>query len=682
MSIDKWRARVADLYRPVGREVLPPLQVAHEIEEALVRIREAMIEDLYYRLCRDPARGFQTYFRYAEEAISTNDESLDLLLRAELLGFLAERVPQEERDAWDEIDGLRRADLIADAAVRWIKRYIAEGKNKQALRIAECLGEDGGAADLIASGDDLARAERDVWWALAKVYSGAFEEAGEKLSRIIENLEQVDQDLRTARWAGIMARAYNNRGYLRRVQGRYLGAVSDYEKAVILWRAAEIESELANTLNNLAFAKAEVGLFGTAWRIGQEALRRREEMGPRVPVGLSLNTLAHIAVRDDKPVTARRYAARALRLFRSLEHRRGEGLARVIFSEACRRWAERLNEVEWMLGALKVCYGVEFKRQSGENASVENVATIWNEVVDLLDQEEEGKVQGPHLLLDEPDRQVEALIELGCVYRDLLRFLMQSLHQGDLVPRLAEDLIRGLERKSIGERLLTREEVERNLNEAIERIKQRLVDKGEKALRQAAEIAAAREGIRYRQMEALVNLAWLYYYLDPLQRGEKRVEKILEEAEKVRPGEYVVSRLMESRPKDDQIVFPFLVQSGKAELLRGQIAFNQYWEGERGEGDLKKAVERYLLSLAYDAMLFPHSFRDMRRGMDRIYERLSQLQHRDLHRVWEWTKEFEQQYSLKNWVLDERTGEKGSRFRRFLLDSFGPPERLYEIVER
>ncbi|HEY76238.1 MAG TPA: AAA family ATPase [Thermoflexia bacterium] len=659
--IEMGRNRVADLYRSVGREVLPPNEVAEGIERALTHVREAMTEDLYYRLCWDPAQGFQTYYRYAEEALAAQDESLDLLLRAELLGFLTERDPEGKEE---KIDGLRRADVIADLAVRWIKRRINEERYDEAVEIAQRLAGD--AADLIEDGDDIARLERDVWWALAKIYSGQFEKVEEGLSEVIEELEKIGkgQQRQSVRWTAVLARAYNNRGYFRRVLGKYYGAVDDYERAVSLWRATEIESELANTLNNLAFAKAEVGWFSTAWRVGQEALRRREEMGPRVPVGLSLNTLALIAIRDDKPVTARRYAGRALRLFRSLEHQRKEGLARVALSEARRRWAERLDEVEWVLGALKACYGIEI----GNGGTTERWK-VWDEVAQLLGQEK--VVTKPHDLLTSPDRQVEALIELGCVYRDLLKFLMREIRE------IPDEHRRSLPR-----------EMPAGYGEHLEDLKSRLEQLGEQTLENAADLAG-KSRILYRKMEALVNLAWLYYYLDPLDPGrmdyletdeEGKVERKLQEAEKVRPKEYEIREFVKSKPAREQVVLPFLIQSGKAELLRGQIAFNRYQNGGK-EDNLKEAVRHYLLSLAYDAMFFTHSFRDMRRGMDRIYERLCQLRPRDLRKVWEWTEQFEEEYGLGEMIVDEKTGWKGSRFKRFLADSFGPPEWLYEIVE-
>jgi hypothetical protein len=52
-----------------------------------------------------------------------------------------------------------------------------------------------------------------------------------------------------------------------------------------------MESEHANTLNNLAFELALIGNYDKAQAFIRDALRLREKAGPRVPVGLSLNTI-------------------------------------------------------------------------------------------------------------------------------------------------------------------------------------------------------------------------------------------------------------------------------------------------------------------------------------------------------------------------------------------------------
>ncbi|HHS98585.1 MAG TPA: hypothetical protein ENK08_11970 [Chloroflexi bacterium] len=315
---------------------------------------------------------------------------------------------------------------------------------------------------------------------------------------------------------------------------------------------------------------------------------------------------------------------------------------------------------------------------------------VWDEVAQLL--EEEKSIEKPHDLLTSPDRQVEALIELGCVYRDLLRFLMRELRAtiddrgSGLARRAAETATDyGLLRYLGPEEAV--EVAERARRALLEGLKEKLKGLGEQTLLDAA-ARAEKAGLLYRRMEALVNLAWLYYYLDQQDRGGE-VRRILEEAEQTLPSEYEVGGELWRVVKDekrkaeerDKVILPFLIQKGKAELLRGQIAFNKYQYADGGDKALEEAIRHYFLSLAYDSAFFDHSFRDMRRGMDRIYERLCQLGPRRLRQVWGWTIDLEDNYDLKTQVIDEETGERGSRFRRFLRDSFGPPEHLYEISE-
>lgn len=580
--IEQARGEIAELYRPLAEPALPePAKVA----AARARLQDALVEDLHYRLRRDAAQGFQTYFRYAEEAIVANDASLDMQLRAELLSFLSARDPSGTAE---EIDGLRRADVVADAAVRWVKRLTERERYEDAQKIAALLRQE--ARDLIEAGGDLAKLELDVREAQVLSRLGLFEKVEELLTSAISKLENMPS---SPRRAGILARAYNNLGYLHRSLGRHWGAIGAYQKALPLWRGTKIEIEHANTLNNLAFAKAEVGEFDAAWRLASDALKLREEIGPREPVCLGLNTLAHIKIRGgapEEPEEARRYAERALRLSQRLGSARGQGLALTALAEAERRvsrWERYYpNETASLL------------REAAKHA--EEACKIFRE-------------------LKSPDRQVEALIEVGCAYRELARFQLE----------MGEDA-------------------------------QDAALKGQQALEEAAQIAGEQQ-IRGRQVDALVNLAWLNYYI----RRYDLAGSCLDQAQELIPQHYYITPSQKGPTLDkEQVVVPFLVQLGKAELLRGEIAFDQFGE-HKDISALKNAGEHYTLSLEYDMLFSSRTARDVRRGMDRIYERLKQLNISEMRAVCNAVADAEKQYGLGI-----------SQMRRFLEENFGPWDSL------
>jgi len=330
--IDQARYEIAELHRPLAEAALPQVD---QVIAARGRLRDALVEDLHYRLRWNAAQGFQSYFRYAEEAIAAYDESLDMQLQAELLSFLAERDPSGQAE---EVSGLRRADVLADAAVRWMKRLVGRGEYQRAQDVAQRLHEK--ATELLTPGGALAEAELDTWEGLALAYLGKQEEAGPLLDRAITRLLGVPRKLRSDRWSGILARAYNNLGYYARIQEQITRAGTAYCQALPYWRHLAMETEQANTLNNLAFVLSLQGKFSQARRQGQDALGLRERMGALGPMVLSLTTLAEIEIYAGRYREAREHAQKALTLAQAANFRRGEGLARLALAALQRFWGE------------------------------------------------------------------------------------------------------------------------------------------------------------------------------------------------------------------------------------------------------------------------------------------------------------------------------------------------------
>ena len=338
--IEQARKKIADLYQPLTVSSLPdPAQVA----AARACLQDALVEDLHYRLRWDTAIGFQVYFHYAEEAIAAADESLDVQLRAELLSFLSEHDPSGQSE---EIDNLRRVDVVADAAVRWVKRLINDGRYDRALKAVTSLHTD--AKDLIEGGGELAKAELHSWEALALLYSGhsgAYEKAQQLLEQAKKRLKEMRvEPVQTYRWSAILARTHNNLGYLRRVLGQFKNAAKAYRSALDLWGYVEIEADRANTFNNLAFALALIGEFDEAEESAEKALHIRERLGPRAPKALTYNTLAEIQTYAGRYKEAEKYVGKALSISQRLQFRRGEGLA-LLASAAIHRFQSESSDM-------------------------------------------------------------------------------------------------------------------------------------------------------------------------------------------------------------------------------------------------------------------------------------------------------------------------------------------------
>ncbi len=322
------RERVRDLWTPCQSgmpewdltptgEPRPPDQ-PEELARATDRLHNLMAEEVHYRLLRDPQDGFQTYQLYAKEAFWTNEENLDYLLRSELLWFLR-RNPQQET-----FDGLHRSEMEVDLALRRLERY-NRAQYWRARDYAQGIRQR--CADLMGAAGPLAQRWLDVLEGETLLY------LGEELPRAEALLLDAAQALESFAPASpfedwrrrtLLAEAYNDLGYLYRTLGWFQKAADWYGRAVTLWRQLEDEEEddlrrmalraqHANTLNNLAWALAELGHFDRALRMAEDALEMRQALGPAAPVAFSLNTLGMIETRADQPHRARVHCRRALR---------------------------------------------------------------------------------------------------------------------------------------------------------------------------------------------------------------------------------------------------------------------------------------------------------------------------------------------------------------------------------
>lgn len=574
--IDAAKERLADLYKSelalkseasvehTGRKPKPS-----DIIEARADLQNLLVEHLHYALEQNPEQGFETYYHYAEEAVLSNDESLDIQLRAELLTFL-------QRPGHEELAKLReKAD--ADAAIRWVKRFIREGKHVRALELVRKLKTD--HRKLLSGGGVLAAIELDVWEALALTRQmTGIDRAAKILHAAIAKLNKFPHSLQRD---CALARAYNNLGYLLRSQGKYYGADRAYKKALPLWRQIYMEVEQANTLTNHAFVHSEIGNFESAWAQAWDGLKLRERQGRLSSVILSLNTLAHVRTQDNALDDSLDYIKRALQLTEQLPSPRARGLALIEASEAYRRISEwdkyyQVKTKEYLELAIK---------------SAEEAIAIFSETV------------------KEPERLVRSMIELGCAYRDWAKYMRDQ---------------NGLENEET----------------------QRLAEKSEEVLKAAVE-RAEKESIPYLRVDALVNLAWLYYYMRRKQ-VEETINKIYHEKKGI-PAAYKAGHKAPGKMfkiRKEEAVIPFLTLLGKAHLVKGQLKFAMF-EKLKDEKMLKEAVENYTLSLAYFSIYGDYVPREMRKAQERIHKRVKTLNIDELKKVRVFVKSTEKKYNLR-----------------------------------
>lgn len=374
-----YQARVERIRREI--EVKRPTGQA--LAEIYDRLYSAQVDEVYYHLRYDPLAGFQTYYRYAEEAYLADISELDQQLRAELQHYMRQA---------EETDPIRRV-AEQDLIVRLVKWEIQEARWDQVIHLGKELRLK--RKDLFT--DPLPNAELSVYEGRALTYQGRPEQAEEKFKQAFQLLQafQPTVEFQQRQINVLVANLHTYLGYAYRSMGRMAEAISEYRRALPYWRdLLELRTEYSNTLNNLGWALAQNGEFFEASLYTRDGLRLRQALGSRYLIALSLNTLGRIEIEEDRPLEAAIHCKRAWDIFRDLEQARGIGLASIGRAIALRR-----------------------------QTAIPDLHDIADRI-DLLNEAEQYAREAVRIFTKEhpePMRLYEALIEQGCIYRDWAR---------------------------------------------------------------------------------------------------------------------------------------------------------------------------------------------------------------------------------------------------------------------
>lgn len=570
---DYYRQQMRSLRGEIRRQYLPTAasispKVFQAIFEKRAALQDAMVEDAHYALYLqgDLEQGFTQYLLYAEEALGAYDESLDMMLGAELLSTVeqertyarqeSEQASQDQvRRYWQErvkrLEALWEERIVPDAAVRWVKRLVQRGRYADALRLAEALG--GEQRDLLGP-HPLVRVDLAAWRGVTYAYEGRYGEAEKTLNQALNELKAMGQD--SAAWRQLLfGRVLNNLGYVARHQGQVLRASRVYEEALTYWRNIGLALEQANTLNNLAYALAQQGQFSNARRLARDALGLRQELGPQGPVVLSLTTQVEIDVLAGNYAEAERLAERALALAQSIEFPRGEGLGALALTSVYRFLADpeqgETPEARWGL--------------------LEKTLRRANEAQHIFEEKEEWE---------------------------------------------------GLFRARYGRALALREQCRLTRAGAIRKwTPEELHNARREADRRLKEIALeARERERWDlYLDAEMGRAWLHYYLQEDMDGY--LKDLDEDIRKWVP-DYLIERGRWPGVTEGRVLGVF-AQLGRYHVLRGLVALDKAEKGGRAKHAerLEEAGTEFALAFEYDRHI-SEEFRDLHRAMAVVYDRL------------------------------------------------------------
>jgi tetratricopeptide (TPR) repeat protein len=561
------------------------------------RLRQAFVEEMHYRLYFNPPMGLAMYFWLAEEALGGRDVEMDMLVRTEFLRTLAMLF------ASDCFLGMVPREAELDVAVRWgMRALFLKGDPEAALNILERVRKRWGRQ---ARKLELSWAHLQLYRALAKIRRAAgddWQDAREVLASVEEMADRIlafppeNPVVRARRWRAriIKSLALNYLGYLDRQQGRYHQAVRHYQGSAMLQRRLGMNA-LVSTLTNLSYALAQMGEFHRARLLGEEAERLARRGGQNHLLAQTLNVRAFVEAFDDHHRAALRYADRALEIGTQLPSERMRGLSHLARARAYRYlWASLCEE--------------DRKREAG-----------------LFEEAVKEANQAVSLLRGAPADRVGALLERGCIYRELAR-----LHHSEG---------RGEEAQEIADR--SRQDLER------------------------VAVLAAALGLRRQQSLAWTDLGWLCYYLGRVDE----VQEALQQAYQPFPAEYLFPERgplppMAQEKKRDEASLPCWSALGKAEMLKAYLALDQALgaPGEGQEQQLRTAVRHITLSLAYNELI-ADSYFELTRAEEGLHRRIVQdgLSIKAMH-----------QYARQ--VAEEQELRQPTRFQTFLSRMFGPTD--------
>ena len=158
-----------------------------------------------------------------------------------------------------------------------------------------------------------------------------------------------------------------------------------------------------------------------------------------------------------------------------------------------------------------------------------------------------------------------------------------------------------------------------------------------KRSREAFDLAVENAGAEfaYRGVDALVNKAWMYFYVENFEKASEVLNSMFEiiEPQYLYTKERIPLRLEEHIPW-------YWVQLGKAYLLLGKISFKKYeiahksGDEQREAAELKYIGRYWTLSLAYNAQ-YSKDFRDVKSGRKEIYKCLYDRNSQE----WDWVRD-------------------------------------------
>lgn len=555
--------RLSELYAPVEEHGRESLNM-EELGKVHTQYQALLTEIMYYSLRQDLGRGFRAYYRFSHEAIMARDMLMDLQLQSELLSYLSRPpVKPSERDISIEmiLASLRVRPLARDWAVSNYEHGLTEGD-----RFIESLEKEW------RSRFPVLLAAAYVWTASLHIMRGERDDYSEAESHLQDAYSLLPEEETRQPFADLL----------------YPDTMLWLKKAVAV---------VAHRVHG--YLKRVQGFMKDAVKEYQKAAVLAREIDLRIEMGAVMNDMGFAQAELGEWHDARSNVSDALRLRRELGPRIPVAQSLNTMAAIQVREGEFSGARENSEHALYIFRAFSVRRLIGmalttlAEVSRRYAGTIpplipEEERIDLLRRARDYAREASTYFneIKEKSRQVEALIEIGCACRDWVWRLKQNPQPGDDPARLQRE--------------------------------------SQDALQEAARLAKEAGSI-YRHVDALVNLAWLEFYMleDDKEVSEGHaIWTAVKAAEDAFPSEIE----MDKQPQ-------VWAQKGKLYALKGHLAYREFVQQRQKEpkgisseieGALKQVGENYARGLDYSSR-FALDYQGIRQAKDGISERLKLL---------------------------------------------------------
>lgn len=627
-------------------------------DQSLAQLQHWTWESLHYAVLSDFTHNFNNIlFEIADAKHIANDEPALAILQAERWQLLYD--PAYALDVFGEIAKWfsleRRGEpplqafkryALQDDVTTWIKLFTLRKQYERAIRFAQALEEkieewartrQDDPNFLVTSWQHtLARHERALWKNYARVMIGenvpqVLEEmkiAVNELERLLEHSQEEmvfpnrgsgETGFRghpaESKMQRLVALYHNYMGYGYANLGWAQSAQEAYGKSLRAMRKVEFRHMEATVRNNLSRVLSERG-YMRGRRLCLDALTLRKQLAAEVPIAYSYNTLALIDNDHLRPDLAWIEATIALAYFNKANEPRGQGLALLQLGEALRRLVKRTNEPYHLRGD-----GPDVVLQTADKALTKAIEIFTH-----------SPASG------EKVRLVEAWIEKGCLERDWIRFVEDSVAK------------------------------EHHYRDAVYYLEQ--------AIDLAREI-----GNQRLELDARVNIAWTHYHFGEFQRAREALQVAMQQVPPdalLQPG-----KTPPTTERDDIYLYQ---QLSKMEGLRGRLALEEFRqiaekfrkqfpdreerrrhirEDEHAQRLLEESARAYVQALGYSQLHSPRSIA-LTVTYDAIYEYLKGFNLTELEDFYEFA-----QKAIEDYRFAEIVPMDMSRLDSFLQQTFG-----------